>query len=79
MVVQALTNNTGSENNAFGDLAMESNTTGGSNTAIGDDALRYCVDGSFNVAVGDEAGTSIVIAPVIWWQSAPLVQALMLT
>ena len=49
----------GSENNAFGDLAMENNTSGASNTAIGDDALRNNVDGSFNVAVGDEAGTGL--------------------
>src|SRR5439155_10917037 len=55
----ALTANTGSENNAFGDLAMESNTSGASNTAIGDDALDNNVDGSFNVAVGDEAGTGL--------------------
>ena len=48
-----------SENNAFGDLAMENTTTGSSNTAIGDDALRNLVDGSFNVAVGDEAGTGL--------------------
>ena len=51
--------NDGSENNAFGDLAMENNTSGRSNTAIGDDALRNNVDGSFNVAVGDEAGTGL--------------------
>ena len=50
---------TASENNAFGDLAMENNTSGTSNTAIGDDALRNNVDGSFNVAVGDEAGTGL--------------------
>ena len=52
-----------SQNNAFGDFAMEFNTTGGSNTAIGDDSLRVTAwDGSGNVAVGDEAGTSIVHA-----------------
>jgi hypothetical protein len=55
----ALSSNDGSENNAFGDLAMEDNTSGSSNTAIGDDALRNCVDGSGNVAVGDEAGTGL--------------------
>jgi hypothetical protein len=55
----ALVNNDGSENDAFGDLAMENNTSGSSNTAIGDDALRNNVDGSFNVAVGDEAGTGL--------------------
>ena len=55
----ALSANDGSENNAFGDLAMENNTSGSSNTAIGDDALRNNVDGSGNVAVGDEAGTGL--------------------
>jgi hypothetical protein len=55
----ALVANTASENNVFGDLAMENNTSGMSNTAIGDDALRNNVDGSFNVAVGDEAGTGL--------------------
>jgi len=55
----ALVANTASENNAFGDLAMENNTSGSNNTAIGDDALRNNVDGSGNVAVGDEAGTGL--------------------
>ncbi len=55
----ALVANRASENNAFGDLAMENNTSGTSNTAIGDDALRNLVDGSANVAVGDEAGTGL--------------------
>jgi Chaperone of endosialidase len=55
----ALSANDGSENNAFGDLALENNTSGASNTAIGDDALRNNVDGSFNVAVGDEAGSGL--------------------
>ena len=55
----ALSANDGSENNAFGDLAMENNTSGASNTAIGDDALRNNVDGSVNVAIGDEAGTGL--------------------
>jgi Chaperone of endosialidase len=55
----ALAAGTGSENDAFGDLAMENNTSGSSNTAIGDDALRNNVDGSGNVAVGDEAGTGL--------------------
>ena len=59
MAVTRSTTNTASENNAFGDLAMENNTTGASNTAIGDDALRNYVDGSGNVAVGDEAGTGL--------------------
>jgi len=54
-----LFNNTNSENNAFGDLALEDNTTGSSNTAIGDDALRFNVDGSGNIAIGDEAGTGL--------------------
>ena len=59
MVVTRSVTNTASENNAFGDLAMENNTTGSSNTAIGDDALRNNVDGSGNIAVGDEAGTGL--------------------
>ena len=69
----------GSENNAFGDLAMENNTSGSSNTAIGDDALRYNVDGSGNVAVGDEAGTGLGEASVTASRSAHLVQVLLLT
>jgi len=55
----ALVNSNGSENNAFGDLALEGVTTGTSNTAIGDDAGRFIVDGSGNVCVGDEAGTGL--------------------
>jgi hypothetical protein len=54
-----LVNNNGSENNAFGDLALEDITTGVGNTAIGDDAGRFLVDGSGNVCVGDEAGTGL--------------------
>ena len=69
----------GSENNAFGDLAMEDNTTGASNTAIGDDALRFNVDGSSNVAVGDEAGTGLGEASITASRSAYLVQVLLLT
>jgi Chaperone of endosialidase len=55
----ALVASTESENNAFGDLAMENNTSGSGNTAIGDDALRNNVDGNSSVAIGDEAGTSL--------------------
>ncbi len=56
---QALFTSTGSQNNAFGDLALLSNTSGNFNTAMGDDALVSNTTGSSNTAVGDEAGAGI--------------------
>jgi len=50
----------GSENNAFGDLALSSNTSGGTNTGIGDDALFSVTTGNSNTALGDEAGSNLV-------------------
>ena len=50
----------GSENNAFGDLALTSNTTGGTNTAVGDDALFSVTTGNSNTALGDEAGSNLI-------------------
>jgi hypothetical protein len=50
----------GSENNAFGDLALTSNTSGGTNTGIGDDALFSVTTGNSNTALGDEAGNNLV-------------------
>ena len=75
----ALVANNGSENNAFGDLALENNTSGSSNTAIGDDALR---NSTWTVVV---TSLSVTRPAPVWAQasvtasrSAHLVQVLLL-
>jgi hypothetical protein len=48
----------GTENEAFGDLALQNNTAS-HNTAMGDDALDANTTGDGNTAVGREAGDTI--------------------
>jgi len=52
----ALFNCTSDQNNAFGDLALESVTTGFGNSGFGDNALSNVTTGSFNTALGINAG-----------------------
>ena len=53
--MDALNNDTGIYNNAFGYKALQSNTAGGSNDAFGDWALNANTTGSSNDAFGDWA------------------------
>jgi hypothetical protein len=56
----ALESNLASHNTAMGDDALDFNTTGDSNTAVGREAGDTCVDGSHNVFIGDFAGAGTI-------------------
>jgi hypothetical protein len=51
----ALSQNTASNNAAFGEESLASNTTGADNVAVGSNSLTANVDGDFNVAVGSNS------------------------
>ena len=52
-------NTTGTDNSAFGRIALERNTVGSSNTAAGTESLVLLTAGSHNVAVGTRAGQGL--------------------
>jgi hypothetical protein len=56
----ALQVNLASHNTGIGDDALDSNTTGDSNTAVGREAGDTCIDGSHNVFIGDFAGEGTI-------------------
>jgi len=55
----ALSSETGNNNTAFGENALDASVSGIQNTAVGSSALTSCTSGEYNVAVGMQAGYSI--------------------